>query len=254
MIDLHSHLLPGVDDGSRTVEQSVKVLGELAAQGLTDICLTPHLKASQAGKGPPAAHDRAFEALTPAAPALPRLHRGAEVMLDRPLATSSPEQLRRVTLGGTRYILVEFPRMVALDTVTNALSRILDLDLVPLLAHPERYSCCSPDAVNRWRSLGAVMQVDGPTLTTRQTRGQRARDLVTHGLADIIAGDNHGDDRSMAQGRQFLLAQDAHEQAELLTRLNPGAILADGPLQPVPPMVIRTSWFQRLRGLLDRDE
>ena len=133
--------------------------------------------------------------------------------------------------------------MVALDTVTNALSRILDLGLIPLLAHPERYSCCSPDAVNRWRSLGAAMQVDGPTLITRQTRGQRARDLITHGLADIIAGDNHGDDRSMAQGQRFLLAQEAHEQAELLTRLNPGAILADGPLQPVPPMVLRTSWF-----------
>jgi protein-tyrosine phosphatase len=253
VIDLHSHLLPGVDDGSRTVDQSVRVLLELAAQGLTDVCLTPHLKASQAGKGPPAAHDRAFDALAPAAPPLPRLHRGAEVMLDRPL-TTSPEQLRRVTLGGTRYILVEFPRMVALDTVTNALSRVLDLGLIPVLAHPERYSCCSPESVTRWRSLGAVMQVDGPTLTTRQTRGQRARDLITHGLADIIAGDNHGDDRSMAQGQRFLLAQDAQEQAELLTRLNPGAILADGPLQPVPPIVIRTSWLQRIRGLLDRDE
>jgi protein-tyrosine phosphatase len=253
VIDLHSHLLPGVDDGSRSVDQSVKVLGALATEGLTDICLTPHLKASQAAKGPPPAHDRAFDALVATAPATPRLHRGAEVMLDRPL-TTSPEQLRRVTLGGTRYILVEFPRMVALDTVTNALSRILDLGLVPVLAHPERYSCCSPDAVNRWRSLGAVMQVDGPTLSTRQARGQRARDLITHGLADIIAGDNHGDDRSMSEGRRFLLAQDAPEQAELLTRVNPGAILADESLQGVPPMVIRRSWLQRLRGLLDRDE
>jgi len=254
VIDLHSHLLPGVDDGSRSVDQSVQVLGELAAQGVTDICLTPHLKASQASKGPPAAHDRAFEALAPAAPRMPRLHRGAEVMLDRPLASSTPEQLRKVTLGGTRYILVEFPRMVALDTVTNALSRILELGLIPLLAHPERYGCCSPDAVSRWRTLGAAMQVDGPTLTTRQARGQRARELITYGLADIIAGDNHGDDRSMAQGQRFLLAQEAPEQAELLTRINPGAILADSPLTPVPPVVIRTSWLQRLKGLLDRDE
>ena len=173
MIDLHSHLLPGVDDGSRSVDQSVKVLGALASEGLTDICLTPHLKASQAAKGPPAAHDRAFDALLAAAPATPRLHRGAEVMLDRPL-TTSPEQLRRVTLGGTRYILVEFPRMVALDTVTNALSRILDLGLVPLLAHPERYSCCSPDAVNRWRSLGA----GGERRGQRTSRLHRERDEV----------------------------------------------------------------------------
>lgn len=253
MIDLHSHLLPGVDDGSRTVEQSVRVLRELAEQGVTDICLTPHLRASQAAQGPPAVQDRAFAALTSAAPASPRLYRGAEVMLDRPL-TTSPDQLRRVTLGGSRYILVEFPRMVALDTVTNALTRVLDLRLIPVLAHPERYSCCSLEAVTRWRSLGAYMQVDGPTLPTRQARGYRARDLVAHGLADIIAGDNHGDQRSIAQGQDFLLAQDAPEHAELLTRTNPGAILADGDLTPVPPVQIRSTWIQRLRALLERDE
>lgn len=253
MIDLHSHLLPGVDDGSRTVEQSVRVLRELAEQGVTDICLTPHLRASQAAQGPPAVQDRAFAALTSAAPASPRLYRGAEVMLDRPL-TTSPDQLRRVTLGGSRYILVEFPRMVALDTVSNALARIRDLELVPLLAHPERYSCCSVEAVVRWRALGACMQVDGPTLATGQARGHRARELVSNGLADVIAGDNHGDERSIAHGYHFLVAQDAEEHAELLTRTNPEAILADGTLASVPPVAIRSSWMQRLRHLLERDQ
>ena len=252
MIDLHSHLLPGVDDGSRTVEQSVKVLGELAAQGVTDICLTPHLRAAQVEAGPPQQHDRAFAGLRGKAPATPRLHRGAEVMLDRPLVVD-PERIRQVTLGGSRYILVEFPRMVAFETVTIALGRIVDAGLIPLLAHPERYRCCSAEAVARWRSLGAVMQVDGPTLITSRTRGQRARDLVAAGLADIIAGDNHGDDRSIAQGYQFLLAQDAREQGELLARRNPAAILADRPLELVPPVQIRSTWTQRLRQLIEGD-
>lgn len=252
MIDLHCHLLPGVDDGSRTVEQSVRILHRFADQGLTDICLTPHLRASQASEGPPASHERAFTALTLVAPPSPRLHRGAEVMLDRPLTTKA-DRLRRVTLGGTRYILVEFPRMVALDTVTNALTRVGDLGLVPVLAHPERYSCCSLDAVTRWRAVGACMQIDGPTLATRHSRGQRARDLVAHGLADIIAGDNHGDERSIAQGYDFLVAQEAAGHAELLTRTNPGAILANEALAPVPPVPIRSTWMQRLLGLLERD-
>jgi protein-tyrosine phosphatase len=250
VIDLHSHLLPGVDDGSRNVEQSVQVLGELAAQGVTDICLTPHLRAAQVAAGPPAAHEQAFTALIEKAPASPRLHRGAEVMLDRPLKVD-PDRIRRVTLGGTRYILVEFPRMVAYETVTIALTRILEAGLVPLLAHPERYRCCSPEAVHRWRSLGAVMQVDGPTLVTSRTRGQRARDLVAAGLADIIAGDNHGDDRSIAQGYHFLVAQEAAEQGELLARRNPAALLADGRPEPVPPVQIRSTWMQRLRQLIE---
>jgi protein-tyrosine phosphatase len=230
----------------------VKVLGELAAQGVTDICLTPHFRAAQVEAGPPEAHDRAFAELVARAPAAPRLHRGAEVMLDRPLVVD-PERIRRVTLGGTRYILVEFPRMVAFETVSIALGRVLDTGLVPVLAHPERYRCCTADAVARWRAVGAVMQVDGPTLITSRTRGQRARDLVAAGLADIIAGDNHGDDRSIAHGYQFLVAQDAQEQGDLLARGNPAAILADRPLEPVAPVQIRSTWMQRLRHLIEGD-
>ena len=80
-------------------------------------------------------------------PPMPRLYRGAEVMLDRPLPPDSPE-LRRCTLGGTRYILVEFPRMVAVrhrDAMRSP--SVVQAGLVPVLAHPERYSCCSPEAV-----------------------------------------------------------------------------------------------------------
>jgi hypothetical protein len=95
--------------------------------------------------------------------------------------------------------------------------------------------------------------VDGPTLITSRTRGQRARDLVAAGLADIIAGDNHGDDRSIAHGYQFLVAQDAQEQGDLLARGNPAAILADRPLEPVAPVQIRSTWMQRLRHLIEGD-
>ena len=253
MIDLHSHLLPGVDDGSRTVEQSVKVLQEMAARGITDVCLTPHLRANQAADGPPPRHDDAFNGLHAAAPALPRLHRGAEVMLDRPLPLGS-DRIRRISLGGTRYLLVEFPRLVSLDAVTNALARVRDAGLTAVLAHPERYSCCSVEAVTYWRGLGAAMQVDATTLRSTQTRGQRARQLVSRGLADILAGDNHGDDRTIAGGAEFLIAQDGTEQSELLTVRNPGAILRDEPLADVPPLLIRRSWTQRIRHLLGGEQ
>jgi protein-tyrosine phosphatase len=251
VIDLHSHLLPGVDDGSRSVEQSVHVLREMARAGITDLCLTPHVRAQQVPSAPPAAHERAFAALRAAAPDIPRLHRGAEVMLDRPLPQDV--DLRRISLAGSRYLLVEFPRLVALDAVVIALGRILDERLVPLLAHPERYSCCSPEAVTRWRDLGARMQVDATTLVMPQARGRRARELVAAGLADILAGDNHGDDRSIGTGSRFLVAQDGPEQADLLVTHNPAAILRDEPLEPVPPLAIRRSWMQRIRQLLEGD-
>lgn len=252
MIDLHSHLLPAVDDGSRSVEQSVKVLFEMARHGVTDICLTPHLNAGRAEAGPPQAHNRAFEALRAQAPQMPRLHRGAEIMMDRPI-TRPVALARNVTLAGTRYVLVEFPRLVAYDTVTNALSQVVDVGLVPILAHPERYSCCSVDAVRRWRSLGSKTQVDATTLLASQARGQRARLLVSEGLADILAGDNHGDDRTVATGARFLRAQDGFDQVDLLVRRNPAAILADADLVPVPPLKIRQSWMSRIKQFLEGD-
>lgn len=250
MIDLHSHLLPAVDDGSRSVDQSVQVLAAMARQGITDVCLTPHLPAGRTEAGPPAAHERAFEALRGRAPDAPRLHRGAEVMLDRPL-TRAVAVARNITLARSGYILVEFPRLVSFDTVSNALSQVSELGLVPLLAHPERYSCCSPDAVRHWRAIGAKMQVDATTLLTGQARGQRARQLVSEGLADILAGDNHGDDRSVATGAHFLRAQDGAEQVDLLVVRNPAAILADQPLTPVPALRIRQSWMRRIKEFLE---
>jgi len=251
VIDLHCHLLPGVDDGSRSVQQSVEVLQQMARLGVTDICLTPHALATQASV--PAAHDAAFEALRVAAPDTVRLHRGAEVMLDRPLPAEVASE-RRLTLGGTRYILVEFTRLVTFQTVQQALTMVTEIGLRPVLAHPERYLCCRPETVRRCKETGALMQVDATTLLSERGRGERARQLITHGLADLLAGDNHGDDRTLAPGRQALVDHGGAAQADLLTIQNPKAILDDELTSPVPPLSLRGSILRRLRQLFESED
>jgi protein-tyrosine phosphatase len=250
VIDLHSHVLPGVDDGARSVDQAIGAMRTLAEQGVTDLCLTPHLLASRAVDGVPPAHDRAFIELSSVAPAAPRLYRGAEIMLDRPLAESVGRR-RDVTLAGSRFLLVEFMRVVPFETVSTALRRVVEVGLVPVLAHPERYSACSPAAVRRWREVGARMQIDAGTLSAHSNRGDRARQLVADGLADIIAGDNHGDSRSVFAGVTMLEEHGGEVQAELLGTTNPAAILEDGELQPVPPLPLKQSWLRRLRRLFE---
>lgn len=250
MIDLHSHLLPGVDDGSRTVARSVAVLKQLAELGLTDICLTPHLTASRAEHGIPAAYDTAFGALRAAAPPEVRLHRGAEIMLDRPFSSAAASN-RALTLGGSRYVLVEFPRIVPRDTVLTALSQVVASGLVPVLAHPERYSSCSVEAASAWRRAGAKLQVDATTILMKTLRADRARELIGAGLADILAADNHGDDRSLAGAAEALAAEGGAEQAQLLTVGNPRAILEDRELTPVEPVALRSSWTRRLRRFFE---
>jgi protein-tyrosine phosphatase len=252
MIDLHSHLLPGVDDGSRSVAQSARVLAAFRSQGVTDVAATSHLTASRAAAGMPASHEAAWEKLHAVIPAGLTVHRGAEVMLDRPLP---PEvaRTRQVTLAGTRYLLVELPRMVAAEIVARALRDVMQHDLVPVLAHPERYSSCSVEAVRAWRGMGAVMQVDATTLTMTSSRGDRARDLVRAGLADILAADNHGDDRSVAVALEWLTEYDGGDQALLLLETNPRAILEDRALYEVDPLPIRDSLWGRMRRLFSSD-
>jgi tyrosine-protein phosphatase YwqE len=252
VIDLHSHLLPGVDDGSRSVEQSVSVLARLAAVGVTDVCLTPHLTVASAGLGIPPAYDAAFDALRAEAPATPRLHRGVELMLDRPFSRDTARS--GVTLGGTRYVLVEFTRIVPAATVQSALKQVVECGLVPLLAHPERYSSCSPRAVSVWRETGALMQVDANTLLAGSARGDRARALLAAGLADILAADNHGDGASQALAHEVLEGQGAGAQAELLTITNPRAILEDRTVTAVEPVTLSPPLTWRLRRFLNGGE
>jgi len=253
MIDLHCHLLPGVDDGSRSVEQSVRVLEAMREGGVTAVCLTPHHSIGQLSHGIPVAHDAAFEELSAKAPAAVALVRGVELMLDRPVTADLLEH-PGIRIGETRCVLVEFTRAVAVPAITNALRQISELGLLPLLAHPERYAGCSPQAVRQWKAVGGVMQVDATTLLTSRGRGQRARELLAHGLADIIAADNHGDDRMIGSAYRYLCEQDGEHQADLLARRNPAAILAEGPLEPVPPLAIRVPLFDRLKQLLGDEE
>lgn len=253
MIDLHSHLLPGVDDGSRTVAQSVAVLTAMQSAGVTGICLTPHHSVGRLARGLPAAHETAFAALSAAAPHGIRLYRGVELMLDRPV-TPQLREMPGLTLGDTRYILVEFTRLVSVPAVASALHQIVHLGLVPLLAHPERYRACTPYAVRQWKSVGALMQVDATTLMTGRGRGQRARELLAHGLADIIAADNHGDDRMLGTVYRFLAEAGALGQAELLARKNPRAIIEGGEVMPVPPFALKTGLMDKLKHLWGNEE
>lgn len=249
MIDLHSHLLPGVDDGSRNVEQSARVLRMFATRGITDVACTPHLLASHVHEGWPEKYEQAWAALQSQLPEGICVHRGAEVMLDRPIPASVAD--RKVTLAGSRYLLIEFARMVPAEIVSRALAEVVRTGLIPVLAHPERYSSCAVDTVRAWRELGTVIQVDATTLTLPRSRGDRARDLVSAGLADILAGDNHGDERNIATALDWLGEHDGAEQATLLLETNPRAILDDLATYEVDPLPAKRSMWRSVRRLFE---
>ncbi|MES2522243.1 MAG: CpsB/CapC family capsule biosynthesis tyrosine phosphatase [Gemmatimonadota bacterium] len=244
MIDIHSHLLPGVDDGSPSFEVSLPVLERFADDGVTVLVCTPHLNASRATSAPYAEYVAILEELRARAPSTIELRMGWEIMLDSPGTDLSGPEL---CLGDSRALLVEFTRGGLPPGGTHELRRIARLGRTPVLAHPERYYGCTLDHVKEWRSFGVVIQTDVSVLMGRGAPADLARAMLSHGYIDVLASDNHGDHRALSTVRDWLIERGGEEQVDLLTHHNAELVLANEEPLPVPPL--RPGLVSRIRGI-----
>lgn len=250
MIDIHTHLLPGVDDGSPSFDVSLPILRRFAEDGVEVVVCTPHLEASRAARAPHEDYEAIFHELRARAPRELRLLRGWEIMIDVPDVDLRD---RRLGLGGSPAVLVEFPRMNVPAAAGRELTRLRASGIIPVLAHPERYWGCTPDMVRTWRNAGAAIQMDAAMLLGGPNASRLARALLGEGLVDCVASDNHGDGRSLGAARQWLLELGATEQAELLTRGNAQRMLDGQPPLPVAPLPsVERGMFARLKQLVLR--
>jgi protein-tyrosine phosphatase len=252
LIDIHSHLLPNVDDGSRSVQQSVAVLTAFGEAGVTDVVVTPHTAISVLSRhleDEIEHRDEVLSILRDTAPPVPRLHAGFEIMLDEP---PSPGLLadRRVTLAGSRYLLLEARMHERPARIAELLAAAAVPGLVPIVAHPERYWHCSVADIAGWRARGAKLQLDATTLTRYHPRGHRARDLLRAGLADLVAADNHGGRRIVATATAYLERRGYATAARLLVCENPRAVVEDRELTDVGRVGVGTKIGDIVREIL----
>ncbi len=246
MIDIHSHLLPGVDDGSRSMEMSIPVLEQFAADGVECLVLTPHLNASEAAQAPYERNIALLQALRAVTPSSLELRLGWEIMLDEPNVDLRATQLG---LGGSKAILVEFPMRGVPVTAGDELYRIRCSGVVPVLAHPERYYGCTVERVAEWRRAGAVIQMDTAGLLGKGSVTKLSRALIEEGFVDLFSSDNHGDSRSLATARQWLEEVATPMHVDLLTRENARRVLNGDQVLPVPALPAAGGIFGRLREL-----
>ena len=247
MIDVHTHLLPGVDDGSPSADVTIPILERFAADGVTIVVCTPHLDASRADHAPYDAHVEILSLLRTRAPATPELKLGWEIMLDTPGADLRD---RKLSLGGSTAVLVEFPRMMVPPNAAEELFRLRMSGIVPIVAHPERYWGCTADRVEEWRRVGAAIQMDVAGLFGSGPQATLAASLLERGLVDLLASDTHGDNRALLPARKWLVELGADDVADLPTNRNAGHLLADEPVEQVPPLERRRGMFGRLKELL----
>lgn len=200
LIDLHSHVLPGVDDGAADTASALLALHALEEQGVERVIATPHFRASLLERSGRAnerlelfddAYAELISAMDGAGLAI-TVGRGCEFKLDAPIADLDDPRLR---LGGTRYALVEFGAFQLPPFAGNQLKAVRDAGWVPVLAHPERYFGMehAMDRVARWVSEGTLLQVNAGSLAGGYGPAARevAVDLLARGWVCCIAGDYH---------------------------------------------------------------
>ena len=141
MKDLHTHILYGIDDGVKTIEESIKILNDLATRGVTDIVLTPHYIEDTTYNANNEEKRKRLEVLKQKLSDKKtniNLYLGNEVYIDENIPNLLEKEIS--TINGGKYILMELPlnsKSLILDEVLYKLSK---LNLIPIIAHPERYS------------------------------------------------------------------------------------------------------------------
>ncbi len=201
-VDIHCHILPGIDDGPQTIEESLDLAREAVDNGVTDIIATPHYKpflfefsSEDCARARTQLQAGLQEAGIPIS-----IHLGAEILLDRDVLPRNLLSGEAPTLADSKYVLLEFP-FVALPLYAHDLVfEIICAGFKPILAHPERNATIQghPEKLEPFRESGCLTQINSTSLTGRLGRSSRktAVELLKRGSVDIIASDAHlADDR-----------------------------------------------------------
>ena len=262
LVDIHSHLVPGVDDGARDVPAVLDSVARFTRRGVHRILTTPHIRGSLT-LDPNALHARldevseAFETARVAlAAAFPHVEylRGHEVLIDVPDADFSDPRIR---MAGTRFVLIEWPRLQVPPGTERVIRGILDQGYQPVIAHPERYSGMSesPSIAARWKEYGALLQVNYGSLVGRYGRAARVVSLLLleRGLVDYLASDFHGPAGMkiyLEEAWAMFAQRGSVFAAEVLAGANPARLIADLDPLPVPPLPPDTKLMGRLMRML----
>lgn len=194
--DIHSHILPGVDDGSQSMEQSMEMLSIAAENGITEMVLTPHNKAERKNVSVAGIHKRikALEVELEKQGLSITLYPGAEIFY-RDGVVELLEDGAMSTIAGSRCVLVEFQPMENFSYIRSAVYELVSDGYIPILAHIERYECLvtKQERIKELVDRGALMQVNAATIVGKlgYKAKQQAKKLLKQRLVHFVATDAH---------------------------------------------------------------
>ena len=230
MIDIHSHILYGLDDGSPDLETSLAMLTLAYQSGTTDIVATPHSDSQYEYQ--PEVVDQQIRELNALTGNKPRIHRGCDFHLSIDNVQACIRDPSIFTINGLCYLMVEFAEFFVPPSTENILRQLSEIGIVPVITHPERNPVLrkSTSRLQEWIQSGSLLQITAQSLTDRF--GREAQNVtwnwLNKGMVHVLASDAHDTVHRPPRldlARTTLTAKLGANAAEMLLVTNPGAIL-----------------------------
>ena len=258
MFDIHYHLLFDVDDGPKTLEQSLALAEASIAEGVTHIVCTPHSNDKYAFR--PDVNRERMHILNERLNGRLTLGQGCDFHLSYENVEKLYKDRSRFTINGKQYLLVEFPDFGIAANMAATFYTMTASGVVPIITHPERNPTLQkdPHRIAEWIRLGCLVQITAASLVGRFGKRAQAmsRDLLRKNWVHIIASDAHSVERrapAMAEARETLRKDFGQRTADRLCIENPRAVFFGEMLAEQPePLGVYATYKPAKLGFLSR--
>ena len=193
LIDIHCHILPKVNDGPDSVEESLKILKDMRRQGIKHVIVTPHYR--------PEMFEPSMKRVIYSYRHLRDIAYDMGVSMSLGCEYYRNEQIiehmdnrKRPVMAGSRYVLIEFSMNDLFPTIRNYVYELITHGYQPIIAHVERYFCCQKmEKIQELKDMGALIQVNAGSVLGEE--GWKLKkfclDLMKKDLVDFVASDTH---------------------------------------------------------------
>ena len=261
MVDIHHHLLWGLDDGAKDLETSIAMAKASAADGVTHVVCTPHANGTYEYRPEVnAAKVTELQAALDADGVPLQVGIGCDFHLSYDNIVEAKDNPAKFSVNGLGYLMVEIPDFGVPRGLSETFYELQLVGLTPVLTHPERNPTLQQD-INRlaeWMRGGVLVQVTGDSVTGRmgKTAEKMAHQLLAKKWVHFLATDAHNVSSRpprLSEARDVVARKYGADYAERLTTANPRAVFDGKPFEPDEPQdlyheVKEQNWLQRLLG------